>query len=529
MGQVELYDTTLRDGAQQEGISFSVEDKIAITKMLDEFGVDFIEGGWPGSNPKDAEFFQAIKSIKTNQATVVSFGMTRKANSSVEDDPTIRSLIDSDTEVVTLVGKASDLHVTDVLGTSLQENLNMISDSVSYIRDSGPRVFFDAEHFFDGLKRNPAYSLECVKAAANAGAERIILCDTNGGTLPDDVREGVITVKAAVDVPIGIHMHNDSDVAVAGSLAAVAAGVLQVQGCINGYGERCGNANLISVIANLKIKLGYDCISNDQMAKLADTSALISEIANMTPDPYMPYVGASAFSHKAGLHANAVAKFADSYQHISPDVVGNENSVLISEMAGRGNVLRKINDLGIHLDSSPGVLDGILADVKDRENHGFQYELADASFELIVRRAHPDYKALFDLIDFMVVIENRRRASNVAEEDLLSEAMVKVRIGGDTVRHVVSEGKGPVNALDTALRKALIEFCPNLDKTRLVDFKVRVVDEGSGTGAIVRVLIESTDGDISWRTVGASSNIIEACWIALADSIEWWMINRGSD
>lgn len=525
MAQVQIYDTTLRDGAQQEGLSLSVEDKLKIAKKLDELGIQYIEGGWPGSNPKDAEFFVRVQSLELSNATVVAFGSTRRANIEAERDANLLALVDSKAPVCTIVAKSWDLHVTQVLETSLEENLAMIADSVAFLKSKGRRVFLDAEHFFDGFKANPSYALQAVKVAAEAGAECVILCDTNGGALPHEVSDIVARVKQETDVPLGIHAHNDSDTAVANSLAAVQAGAVQVQGTINGYGERCGNANLISTIANLKLKLGTDCIPDEQLQRLTDVSLYVSEIVNRPPNSFQPYVGASAFSHKGGLHAAAVAKVEQSYQHIPPETVGNVKRVVVSELSGRSNILTKVRELGIDVTLSQEHTRSLLEQIKLQESRGFQYEGAEASFELLVRRLMPDYVPPFTLVDFMVMVENRRRTPADEDSDLLAEATVKVRVDSE-VMHTAAEGNGPVNALDNALRKALIQVYPSLEVIRLTDYKVRVVDQGYSTGAIVRVLIESTDGEHVWQTVGASTNIIEASWMALSDSVEYWLVRR---
>ncbi len=525
MAQIELYDTTLRDGAQQEGISLSVDDKLKITRKLDELGVHYIEGGWPGSNPKDIEYFQQVKNLYLANATIAAFGSTRRANALVDMDANIRALVESGTPVVTLVGKSWDLHVTRLLEISLEENLAMISDSVSYLKSKGQRVFFDAEHFFDGFKANPDYALQVVKAAAEAGAECVVLCDTNGGSISQDVYDMVTRVRSETDVDLGIHTHDDTDLAVANAMSAIQAGVKQVQGTINGYGERCGNANLISLIGNLKLKMGIDCVTDAQLAKLTEVSRYVSEVANMTAYGFHAYVGASAFSHKGGLHASGVAKVEESYQHIPPEKVGNIKRVVVSELSGRSNILHKLREMGIDKLISKEQTPKILDLIKNQEKKGFQYEGAEASFELMVRRTLPDYRPLFELVDFMVVIEKHRRSSSSDVEGMLSEATVKVRVDGE-VMHTAAEGNGPVNALDNALRKAILQFYPSLEVVRLVDFKVRVVDQGTGTGAIVRVLIESTDGERVWSTVGSSGNVIEASWMALADSLEYWLIRN---
>ena len=519
MAEVVLYDTTLRDGAQMEGISLSVQDKLRIAERLDQLGVHFIEGGWPGSNPKDEEFFEQAKDLKLANAQLTAFGSTRRANAAVEDDANIKALLDSGAGVITLVGKASEMQVSDVLEVPLEENLAMIRDSIAYLRAQGRRVFFDAEHFFDGYTANPEYSLQCIRAAAEAGAECVVLCDTNGGTLPVDVFNIVNSVSTSVACGIGIHCHNDSDVAVANTIAAVQAGATQVQGTINGYGERCGNANLLSVIANLKLKLGMDVVNDEQLGRLTEMHRFAAELANMPRSRYQPYVGESAFTHKGGLHVSAVAKFEDSYQHVKPEMVGNAKRVVVSELAGRSNIAVKLQEAGLTADVSKEQLGDLLRLVKERESQGFQYEGAEASFRLLVERAKPGYRPPFDLVDFMVVMEKRRRQGQRSGDDSLSEAMVKLSVNGET-RHTVAEGNGPVNALDQAMRKALLDFYPHLQRVELTDYKVRVVPQKlSGTGAVVRVLVESTDGEHTWATVGASTNIIEASWQALADSL----------
>ncbi|MFH1560519.1 MAG: citramalate synthase [Chloroflexota bacterium] len=525
--EIQLYDTTLRDGAQQEGISLSAEDKLKITRKLDDLGVHYIEGGWPGSNPKDVEYFQRVKALSLSNARIAAFGSTRRAGVRVEDDGNIQALLGAETPAVTLVGKSSDLHVRRVLETTLEENLAMIADSVSFLKRQGRTVFFDAEHFFDGFKSNPEYALQSVKVAAEAGAGCLVLCDTNGGALTEEISDMVSRVGQEVKTPLGIHCHNDADMAVANTLAAVMVGATQVQGTVNGYGERCGNANLLSIIANLKVKMGIPCVTDEQLAGLTEASHYISEIVNIPPNGQQPYVGFSSFSHKGGLHASAMAKVEESYQHISPEVVGNTKRVVISELSGRGNIQQRLKELGLDDRVSREQIVGLLDRIKVQESKGFQYEGAAASFELMVRRSLGGYRPPFDLVDFMVQVENRRRTSvNDDQEDMLAEAVVKVRVGSQ-VMHTAAEGNGPVNALDNALRKALLEFYPSLDAVRLLDYKVRVVAQGQDTSAVVRVLIESTDGKSQWQTVGASANIIEASWMALADSLEYFLIRQG--
>ena len=524
--RVQLYDTTLRDGAQRAGISFSVEDKLKIVKRLDDLGIHFIEGGWPGSNPKDVEFFARAKELKLKHARLVAFGSTRRTGIKAEKDPNLLAILESGIRTASLVGKSWDLHVTDVLGTTLEENLNMIADSIRYLKSQGLTVFFDAEHFFDGFKCNSGYALRTIGAAAEAGADGIVLCDTNGGGLPHEVVEAVKAARKS-GVPLGIHAHNDGELAVANSLAAVQAGAIQVQGTINGYGERCGNANLCSIIPALKLKMGIDCISDKNLAKLTEVSRYVSELANISPDPYLPYVGANAFTHKAGLHVSGLVKREESYQHIDPDMVGNRRRVLVSELAGVSTIIYKAKELGLHIPKGERAK-SILKRIKSLENMGFQYEGAEASFELLIRRTLPGYKPPFELVDFMVVVEKLRRLSTVEEaEDLLSEAMVKVRVGGQMI-HTAAEGNGPVNALDKAVRKALLQFYPSLAVIKLMDYKVRILEESDGTKSKVRVLIESSDGEHEWRTVGSSTNIMEASYIALADGLEYWLLRWGA-
>ena len=525
MSNVMLYDTTLRDGTQGEGISLSVEDKLAICGRLDALGVHYIEGGWPGSNPRDAEFFERAKSLRLSNATLTAFGSTRRANISADADANIAALLEAETTVVTLVGKSWDLHVKRVLETSLEENLAMISDSVAYLVERGRRVFFDAEHFFDGYKANAEYAIQAVRAAALAGAECVVLCDTNGGALPDEIASIVRQVRERTDAALGIHTHNDADMAVAGAIAAVRAGAAQVQGTMNGYGERCGNANLVSLIANFKLKLGIDCVSDAQLASLTEVSRYVAEVANMPPVSSQPYVGGSAFAHKGGLHAAAVSKVEHSYQHIQPQSIGNDKRVLVSDLSGRGNILWKAREICPDAELTQAQARRLLEQIKVHESKGFQYEGAEASFGLMVRRMQPGYAPPFALVDFVSMVE--KRSSSAAVDDICSQVMLKVRVG-DEVMHTAAEGNGPVNALDHALRKALEQFYPDLCSVRLLDYKVRVVDQSSGTGSVVRVLIESTDGKNTWSTVGSSENIIEASWLALSDSLEHWLTRQAS-
>jgi 2-isopropylmalate synthase len=521
---LELYDTTLRDGAQMEGMSLSVEDKLKIARKLDELGVHYIEGGWPGSNPKDAEFFVRAQSLKLQHARLAAFGSTRRAGGDAASDANLRALLDARTPVVTLVGKTSDLHVREVLETSLEENLAMIADSVRFIAAQGRTVFFDAEHFFDGLLSDRAYALRCLKAAASAGAGCLVLCDTNGGMTTEQLVAAIRAVKAEVDTPLGIHTHNDADLAVANTLAAVREGVRQVQACVNGYGERCGNANLMSIIANLKLKMGIDVISDEQLAMLTDVSRYVGEVVNLVPNPYQPYVGVSAFTHKGGLHVAAVLKTDVSYQHVPPEVVGNERRLVVSELGGSRSVQQKLKEVGFEEELSRDDARALQELINEQESKGYQYEGAEASFEMLVRRARPGYRPPFELEDFWIV-ERRASASAGHDREMQAEAMVKVRIDGKLMQ-TAAEGNGPVNALDAAVRKAMVEFFPTIYAVKLVDFKVRIIDSAAGTSAAVRVLIESSDGERMWTTVGASTDIIEASWLALADSLEYFLVRR---
>jgi 2-isopropylmalate synthase len=528
MGNVELYDTTLRDGTQMEGISLSVEDKLKIAQKLDELGIHYIEGGWPGSNPKDAEFFVRAQSLKLRHAKIVAFGSTRRAGVRAEDDPNLRALLDAHTPVVTLVGKASDVQVRDILETTLEENLEMIADSIRYLKSHGLTVFYDAEHFFDGFYSDADYTIQCLKSSAEAGVDCIVMCDTVGGTIPSRLSEPVKTAMDAVSVPLGIHAHDAAGLAVANSLVAVEMGVAQVQGCVNGYGDGCGNADIITVIANLKLKMGIDCVSDEQLAKLTEVSRYVGEIANLPPEPRQPYVGTAAFAHKAGLHVAALVKHEDSYQHIDPALVGNDSRILVSELAGYRNVMTKLKEQGVDIPLGGEEARLLLDRVKLAESQGYQYEGAEASFELLARRSQPGYEPPFELKDFLVVVRRHSEPERGEAGEMLAEAAVKVRVEGETM-HTVAEGDGPVNALDLAVRKALVEFYPTLEAVKLVDYKVRIVDSPSGTAAIVRVLIESTDGEHTWTTVGCSPNIIEASWLALSDSLEWWLVRRSGE
>ena len=516
--KIQIYDTTLRDGTQSEGISLSVNDKLKIARRLDQFGVHYIEGGWPGSNPKDAEFFERVRKIEFLHAKVAAFGSTRKKNSPTEGDPNLQALVDAQTPVVTLVGKSWDLHVYDVLETTPEENLAMIGESVAYMKGLGKEVVYDAEHFFDGYKANPDYTLQTLRAAAEGGADILVLCDTNGGSLPWEIEEITAFVGERFETPLGIHTHDDGGNGVANTLASVRAGAVQVQGTVNGYGERTGNANLCTIIPNLQLKMGLRCVSDDDLAHLSDLSHYVAEVANQPPNPYHPFVGKKAFAHKGGIHVAAVLKNEFSYQHIDPTLVGNQRRTLVSELSGRGNVVDKARDFGVEVNKEQAA--EVVERIKELEAQGFTFESAEASVNLMMRRMQPDYEKPFELIDFMVVVEHRQGRG------LLAEATVKVRIG-DTVYHTAAEGNGPVNALDAALRKALIDVYPDLVDIRLDDYKVRILDSESGTAANVRVLIDTKNGKQRWSTVGASTNIIEASWRALADSMECAILNGG--
>jgi 2-isopropylmalate synthase len=519
--RVALYDTTLRDGAQGEGMALSLTDKLKILRKLDEFGVDYVEGGWPGANPKDSELFARARTLKLKSAKLIAFGMTRRPNAPVDTDPTVLSLLEAGTPVVAVVGKSWTLHVTDVLRTTLDENVAMIADTIVHLKAQGKEVVYDAEHFFDGYRADPAYALRTLRGAHEAGADWLVLCDTNGGSLPTWIAKAVGDVIAALPgARVGIHAHNDCELGVANTLAAVEAGAAQVQGTINGYGERVGNANLVSIVANLKLKMGIDCVSDQQLGKLTELAHFVADVANQVPNAHQPFVGASAFAHKAGLHVNAVMKTAASFEHVDPARVGNHQRILVSEMGGRDNVRSKLRQFGIEIQDD-AQLRRVSQQVKDAEARGFTYEAAEASFELLVRRSLPDYRAPFEILDALVLVEKRRGV------EMLAEATVKVRVG-ETQLHTAAEGNGPVHALDQAMRKALYEFHPELARVELVDFKVRVVDQTAGTGTVVRVSIESSDGHDSWSTVGASANIIEASWLALADSFEFALLRARS-
>ena len=525
--RIEIYDTTLRDGSQGEGVNFSLEDKLAITRRLDEAGVDFIEGGYPLSNPKDAQYFERVRGLKLAHSRICAFGMTRRRGMEAAADPGMKALVDAGTSVVTIVGKTSAFHVTEVLGVSREENLAMIGDTVRFLVGAGREVFYDAEHFFDGWKLDAGYARETILAAARAGATRIVLCDTNGGTLPDEVaalvREAIGALAAAgCAAPVAIHCHNDCDLAIANSLSAVAAGAVQVQGTINGLGERCGNADLISVVANLALKLpGYRVLGGGT-AHLTELSRFVYETANMSYRPGQPFVGASAFAHKGGMHVHAVAKATESYEHIPPESIGNSRRILVSELSGRSNIAALVSRPDVRDDRK--LLDTVLAEVCRLENEGWQFEAAGASFDLLVDRCAGTFRPAFEKLSYNVAVESRDGAAGGVAE-VTTEATVKLVVDG-VQRHEVAEGDGPVNALDAALRKALAASYPAVERMHLLDYKVRVINAQEGTAAKVRVSIESTDGEHVWGTVGVSENVIEASWLALADSFHHCLARR---
>lgn len=515
MQEVILYDTTLRDGCQAEDISFTVEDRIRIARKLDELGIHYIEGGWPGSNPKDMRFFREIRSVPLKHAKVASFGSTARAGTLPEEDHNLKSLINAKTSVVTIFGKSWDIHVKTVLGIKLTENIKLISETITYLKKHFSEVFFDAEHFFDGVKANPQYALQTVKEASKAGADCIVLCDTNGGTLTHQLSEIIKEIKKHITkTPLGIHAHNDSELAVANSIVAVQLGIGHVQGTINGMGERCGNANLCSVIPNLKLKLNYNCISKKQLTKLQEMSRFVYELANLQPLKHQPYVGSSAFAHKGGIHVSAIQKKPETYEHISPGLVGNIQRVLISDLSGKSSIVQKAKEFKINISSKDPVVHEIVERLKDLESQGFQFEGAEASFELLMMEALGTKRRYFDLVGFRIINERREG------EHPVCEATIMVKVGGKT-EHTAALGNGPVNALDNALRKALEKFYPQLKETELIDYKVRVLSSGEGTASRVRVLVESGDKKHKWGTVGVSENIIEASWKALVDSINY--------
>ena len=520
--QVQLYDTTLRDGMQQEGMSVSVDEKARIALKLDELGIGFIEGGFPASNPKEIEFFRRMKDERLQNAELVAFGMTRRKGVAAEDDESLRVLAEVFTPTVAIVGKTWGLHLSKVLRVSRGENLQMIEDSVRFLTAQGKRVVYDAEHFFDAWRDDPEYALRCVTAAAEAGAAVVCLCDTNGASLPPFVADVVGAVTAALpDAMVGVHIHNDSDCAVAGSLIAVEAGARQVQGTVNGYGERCGNANLVSIIPALKLKMGFDVVSDEQLERLTETSHFVADVVNAAVWGHAPYVGRSAFAHKGGMHVAAVEKAPQTFEHIDPEKVGNEQRIVVSELSGRGAVVRKAQELGLQLEGDDARVATVLRRLKAREHEGYHYEAADASFDLLLRQELAPHEPLFRLESFRVIVEKREDGKAVVE------ATIKIHVGGERMIST-AEGNGPVNAMDAALRKAIVSKYPHLADIELVNYKVRILDETKGTGAVTRVLLDASDGEDSWGSIGVSENIIEASWEALVDSIEFGML-RGRE
>jgi 2-isopropylmalate synthase len=517
---VKIYDTTLRDGSQAEDITFSVEDKIRIAQKLDELGIHYIEGGWPGSNPKDLQFFQEIKTIPLAQAKVVAFGSTCRAGTPPGKDPNIQALLEAGTKVITIFGKSWNLHALEALRITLDQNLEIIDQSIRYLKDQVLEVIYDAEHFFDGFKSNPQYALATLETAQKAMADWIVLCDTNGGTLPYEVESIIKEVKKRIRAPLGIHAHNDTEMAVVNSIYAVREGVRMVHGTMNGYGERCGNANLCSIIPDLKLKMAVDCIPDDHLKKLTEVSRFVSELANLPHSKYFPYVGDSAFAHKGGIHVSAVRKRAMMYEHVEPETVGNHQRVLISDLSGESNILYKAAEFKIDIESKDPKVKEILDSLKRLENQGFQFEGAEASFEILIKKALGQHKKFFDLMGFRVIVEKKEE-----EVPPLSEATIMVRVG-DRVEHTAAVGHGPVNALDNAIRKALEKFYPDMKEVKLLDYKVRILSTKDGTAAQTRVLIESGDGESKWGTVGVSENIIEASWQALVDSIDYKLLKE---
>jgi len=515
--RITIYDTTLRDGSQTEGVSFSISDKIKITMKLDELGVHYVEGGWPGSNPKDKEYFEHFKGKKLKNSIVTAFSMTRRVGTTCDKDANIQELVSCGAPAITIVGKTSDMHVIDVVRTTLEENLAMISDTITYLKKKKREVIYDAEHFFDGYKRNPAYALKTLKAAADAGADWVVLCDTNGGTMPEEVREIVTTVKKKIKTPLGIHCHHDMEMATANSIAAVQAGCMQVQGTFNGLGERCGNANLVTIIGILQTKLGIKSIPEKNVPNLMETAYTVAEIANMPIHNNAAFIGHSAFAHKGGMHIDAMLKNPLAYEHIKPELVGNHRRFLTSDIAGKMPIIIKAEKLGVKLDKKSPEAVTLMQLLQEKERAGYQFEAADASFELFVKRQLRQYKPFFKLEGFKTSSERRN------DGRVFAEASVRVEVNGQDNYHA-AEGDGPVDALDKALRKTLIKFYPTLEHMRLVDYKVRVLNSGEGTAAKVRVLIESQDDNDTWTTIGVHENIIEASWEALTDSIEYKLL-----
>jgi len=515
---VQIYDTTLRDGTQAEGVSLLVEDKLRIAQKLDELGIHYIEGGWPGSNPKETLFFKQIKKVSLRQAKIAAFGSTHNPKKSVEKDANLAALIKTEAQVITIFGKSWDLHVTAALNISLEHNLELIHNSIRYLKKYCDEIIYDAEHFFDGYKKNQEYALKTIQVAQDAGADCIVLCDTNGGVLPFEIPPIIKKVQKLITIPLGIHAHNDSECAVANSLMALRMGVNHVQGTMNGIGERCGNANLCSIIPNIQLKLGGQCISDEQLKGLFKASRFINEIANLKSWGHQPYVGDSAFAHKGGIHVSAIRKNSLTYEHINPALVGNSQRVLVSELSGRSNLLYKAMEYNVDLNKeTPEIID-MLKQLKEMENLGFQFEAAEGSFELLMKKVLGKHRSFFDLVGFRLIIEKRE-----GDKVPISEATIRVKVNGN-LKYTAAMGDGPVNALDKAFREALINFYPNLKEVKLIDYKVRILNDKQGTAAKTRVLIESADKDSKWGTVGVSENIIEASWQALVDSLEYKLL-----
>lgn len=520
MNKIQIYDTTLRDGEQGKGISFTVQDKIKITQMLDDYGFDYIEGGWPGSNPKAIEFFKTMQNIKLKTSKLAAFSSTRRAKLQCKDDPNIQSILDAKVPVATIFGKSWDLHVTRALEVPLEYNLEMIFDTVKYLKDHGLEVIFDAEHFFDGYKRNPDYAMKTLHAACEGGADLLALCDTNGGLLPSEMANIIPQIIKQIKKPLGIHVHNDGDMAIANTITAVENGVTQVQGTVNGFGERCGNANLCSVIATLQLKMGISCVSQEKLAQLTSLSRRIYEIANLVPYEQMPYVGKNAFAHKAGVHVSAIMKDPETYEHINPALVGNTREVTISELSGISNLIHKAKGMGITIDKDSPEIKKLIQQIKNLENLGYAFEEGEASLELLLWRAMGKKYQFFSLEKFRIIDEKSSENSGT-----IAEATIKIHHNDETIL-ASSEGKGPVEALENVLRKSLEKFYPHLVPVRLIDYKVRMLNKEGGAKSFVRVMIDSTDGESIWSTVGVSDNIIEASWLAVVDSIEYKLLKE---
>ncbi|WP_303850499.1 citramalate synthase [Seleniivibrio woodruffii] len=517
--KIEIYDTTLRDGTQSEDVNFTIADKVKIAEALCDFGIRYIEGGWPGSNPRDIGFFRDVKKSSVPIDHVAAFGSTRRAKRTCDTDENIQALLEAEVPNLTIFGKTWDLHVTEALKIELEQNLDIIYDSVSYLKSKVDKAFYDAEHFFDGFKANKEYAIKTVKAAMEAKADCIILCDTNGGTMPQELADIIRQLREVTgDYPLGIHCHNDSDCAVANSVMAVVNGITQVQGTINGYGERCGNANICSVIPNLQLKYGYECVPADKLNRLRSVSRYVNELGNLKHNIHQPYVGRAAFAHKGGVHVSAILKNARTYEHIEPELVGNKQRVLLSDLSGKSNLVYKAKDFGLDIDSNDQKVNSVVDRLKELENKGFQYEGAEASFELLMRKTMGTFTPFFDSVSYRVIDEKHGESDSP-----MAEATVKIVVG-DEQEHTAASGNGPVNALDKAVRKALSKFYPRISDMELVDYKVRILTSGEGTEAVTRVLIESKDKDSTWGTVGVAANIVDASYQALMDSMEYKLL-----